>query len=363
MFLFSTTQAPAADRVQTAIKDAATSTGADFQYLLTTAQRESALDPNAHAPNSSASGLFQFLDSTWLQVVKDAGPSYGLSAYANSITKTDSGRYVVDPAMRKAVLDLRTDPTANATMAGAFTQMNSQYLTSALGRAPSTGELYIAHFMGAAGAAKLITMATNDAGANAAQAFPHQAGANRSIFYAKDGSPRSAAQVYDNLVSRFDTNAEQAPATMQLAATGPATDSAGVTKISQNPAAWLAVPAHNAYAIEANRPFNSLFRTDATGPISNYVSATWSNLGAVPPAASARSPAVQNAATVMPPVADTTTSTTNTTMSTAVPLPVARPSNIDASAAADRNAAGGVDGFLFQLFAASQAAPLREDKH
>ena len=358
MFLFTATQAPAADTVQTAIKNAAASTGADFQYLLTTAQRESALDPKAHAPNSSASGLFQFLDTTWLQMVKEAGPSYGLAAYADSITRTESGRYVADPAMRQAILDLRTDPAANATMAGAFTQQNSQYLTEALGRQPSAGELYVAHFMGAAGAAKLITMASNDADANAAQAFPRQAGSNRSIFYAKDGTPRSVAQVYANLVGRFDAGTTTAKAT-QVAASGPARDLAGVIKVSQNPAAWLAVPAHNAYAIEANTPFHSLFRTDASAPISNYVSATWSNLGAVPPTPPATAPAVQKDVAAAPVTARAVTQPATP----AVPLPVARPRVAAEVAPAGQGTAGGMDGLLFQIFAASQAAPLREDKH
>jgi hypothetical protein len=361
MFLFTATQAPAADRVQTAIKNAAATTGADFQYLLTTAQRESALDPNAHAPNSSASGLFQFLDSTWLQTVKEAGPSYGLSSYADSITKTASGSYVADPSMRQTILDLRTDPAANATMAGAFTQMNSQYLANALGREPSAGELYVAHFMGAAGAAKLITLASNDANANAAQAFPHQAGANRSIFYAKDGAPRTAAQVYANLVGSFDASTTQTTATPQLAASGTATDSAGIIKVSQNPAAWLAVPEHNAYAIETNRPFNSLFRTDASAPISNYVAATWSNLGAVPPSVSANRPVAQKDAAVTVAPAAVRSLTQQATRS--VPLPIVQPSPVKDTAAANQGVAGGIDGFFVQIFAASQAAPLREDKH
>ena len=168
MYLFSATQTSTGDRVQTAIRNAASTTGADFQYLLTTAQRESSLNPTAHAPNSSASGLFQFLDSTWMQMVKEAGPSYGLSAYADAITKTDNGRYVADPSMRQTILDLRNDPATNATMAGAFTEMNSQYLATSLGRQPTSGELYIAHLMGASGAAKLIGMASDDPSASAA---------------------------------------------------------------------------------------------------------------------------------------------------------------------------------------------------
>ncbi|MGL4729664.1 MAG: transglycosylase SLT domain-containing protein, partial [Bosea sp. (in: a-proteobacteria)] len=53
--------------VTMAIRDGAAKTGTDFGYLVRTAQRESALDPNAKARTSSATGLFQFIDQTWLQ--------------------------------------------------------------------------------------------------------------------------------------------------------------------------------------------------------------------------------------------------------------------------------------------------------
>ena len=61
--------------------------------------------------------------------------------------------------MRSEILKLRNDPTANAVMAGAFTQANAALLSEQLGRAPSEGELYIAHFLGAGGAAHLISAA------------------------------------------------------------------------------------------------------------------------------------------------------------------------------------------------------------
>src|SRR6476646_11882530 len=55
-----------ATRVTGAIRDAARVTGAGFEYLLNTALRESNLNPSAKAKSSSATGLFQFIDQTWL---------------------------------------------------------------------------------------------------------------------------------------------------------------------------------------------------------------------------------------------------------------------------------------------------------
>ncbi len=56
----------AASPIDGAIRDAARTTGASFEYLLTTAQIESNLNPAAQAATSSASGLYQFIDQTWL---------------------------------------------------------------------------------------------------------------------------------------------------------------------------------------------------------------------------------------------------------------------------------------------------------
>ena len=100
--------------------------------------------------------------------------------------------------MRSEILKLRNDPTANAVMAGAFTQANAALLSKRLGRSPSEGELYIAHFLGAGGAARLISSAASNPSASAASYFPIAAHANSSIFYDRStGAPRSLAEVRD----------------------------------------------------------------------------------------------------------------------------------------------------------------------
>src|SRR5919206_1206699 len=80
-----------ASRITGAIRDAAKATGASFDYLLKTALRESNLDPDAKAPTSSATGLFQFIDQTWLGTLKRDGAALGYGKYANAITQTSSG--------------------------------------------------------------------------------------------------------------------------------------------------------------------------------------------------------------------------------------------------------------------------------
>src|ERR1700712_793458 len=85
---------PSRTRVAGAIKQAASTTGTSFEYLLATAKMESNFDPAAAAaPTSSARGLFQFIDQTWLGTVKEAGAQFGYGAHADAITKSSSGTY------------------------------------------------------------------------------------------------------------------------------------------------------------------------------------------------------------------------------------------------------------------------------
>src|SRR6201987_4120749 len=117
---------PARARVTGAIKQAANATGTSFEYLLATAKMESDSNPSAGASTSSARGLYQFIEQTWLATVKEAGGQVGYSQYADAITKTASGDYaVVDPTTRRDIMKLRDDPTASSAMAGVLTQANS----------------------------------------------------------------------------------------------------------------------------------------------------------------------------------------------------------------------------------------------
>ncbi|WP_316175607.1 lytic transglycosylase domain-containing protein [Bradyrhizobium sp. SZCCHNRI1073] len=191
-------------KVAGAIKQAADSVGTSFEYLLSTAKMESDFNPTAGASTSSARGLYQFIDQTWLGTVKEAGADLGYGQYADAITRTPAGDYTVsDPAMRQAIMKLRDDPQASSAMAAALTQSNSFQLTGKIGRRPTDAELYMAHFMGVGGAAKLITSTQETPNASAARMFPSAAAANRPIFYDRDGQARSVSQVYAVLNTRY----------------------------------------------------------------------------------------------------------------------------------------------------------------
>ena len=263
-----------------AIRTAARATGTNFQYLLATAQVESGLDPNAAVASSSAKGLFQFIDQTWLTTLKEAGPALGYGRYADAIAKSPSGRYEVpDPEMRRKIFSLRDDPAANAAMAGAFTQQNAALLTDRIGRPPTEGELYVAHFLGASGAARLINRAGSNPNETAAAVFPNAARANKSIFYDHQGQARSVAGVYRLLVGRYDVaratpsglathavagNAAVGPPLVLAAAAMPAAASMRGTASAPAPPA------------DARPLFSSLYSSEGqSGPVSQFVKDLW----------------------------------------------------------------------------------------
>jgi len=277
-----------ATQIANAIGQAARSTGASFEYLLTTAQIESKLDPAAQAPTSSAKGLFQFIEQTWLGTLKQAGRALGLGDYADAIVPTVDGRYAVpDPAAREAIMRLRSDPTASAMMAGAFARENAAQVGAAIGRAPSESELYMAHFLGSDGAARLISAAGNSPGTNAVTMFPQAAAANRSVFFDRFGQARSASAVYAELTSRYE-RARVVAVTPELRGTvAPASAEAG-------PAKWPAVTPDaatvpdtaavtQAFADardEQPRPaarhfFETMFSDRGSGAVANTVNRLW----------------------------------------------------------------------------------------
>ncbi len=88
------------------------------------AQAESGGNPNAKNPNSTASGPLQFTNKTWADMVARYGKQTGIT------------------------LAQKNDPQAQATMGQLLAADNARIMTSKLGRPPTDGELYAAHFFG-----------------------------------------------------------------------------------------------------------------------------------------------------------------------------------------------------------------------
>ncbi|MGH1350196.1 MAG: transglycosylase SLT domain-containing protein [Methyloligellaceae bacterium] len=189
--------------IEKALVKASKATGTDFDYLLQTAMRESSFNTDAKAQRSTATGLFQFIESTWLQTLKEEGGKLGLQKFASQISKNSFGNYVVsNPDTKARILDLRKDPEVSAMVAGAYAQRNEDYIETKIGRKPSTGEVYIAHFLGARDAAKLIQLSQMQPNAKADKYFSAAAAKNRNIFF--DGSKaKTVGEVYNTLVQGY----------------------------------------------------------------------------------------------------------------------------------------------------------------
>ena len=219
--------------VLTALRAASRKTGLDFDYLLNTAMRESGLNVQAKSKASSAAGLFQFVEQTWLGLVKQYGSHYGLGAYASAIQESGDGRYSVASADTKsAILSLRQNPEVAALMAGESAKQTKQSLECALGRQVCDGELYAAHFLGPNAARRLIQLNDSDPNSRADAAFPQAAKANKSAFYNTDGTPKTVREVYAWAVGQQDVQSGQgtSPATPAPAAATPATPTVASTQ-------------------------------------------------------------------------------------------------------------------------------------
>src|SRR5258708_17844510 len=72
------------------IRQASQSTHTDFGYLMAQAAQESGFQSNAKASTSSATGLFQFIDSTWLDMVRQHGAKHRIGQLPEPITTAPS---------------------------------------------------------------------------------------------------------------------------------------------------------------------------------------------------------------------------------------------------------------------------------
>lgn len=192
--------------VLSGIQQASASTGVDFSFLMAQAAKESGFNPDAKAKTSSASGLYQFVEQTWLSVVRKHGAEYGLGDMASKIKIADDGKLVVaDRALRKEILDLRRDPEIAAAMAAEHAADNEARLDAKLDREVKPVDLYLAHFLGLQGAVNFLRAMEKNPDQSAADISPRAAAANKSIFYTADGTPRSLQQIYDRFAERIDT--------------------------------------------------------------------------------------------------------------------------------------------------------------
>jgi hypothetical protein len=196
--------APNIERVSRAIGAASDRTGVDFDYLMNQARVESGFRADAIASTSSASGLFQFTQQTWLATVKQHGAEHNYGWAAEAIAVDKHGQYSVpDAQLRGQILELRNQPEAASAMAAEFAADNGDALAPALGREPESVDLYLAHFLGSGGATKFLKAWATDPSQPAAELFPKAASANKAIFYGRVGAPRTLGEIRERFKGKM----------------------------------------------------------------------------------------------------------------------------------------------------------------
>ena len=161
-----------------AIQTASRIVGVDTTYMLLKAKQESGFNSNAHAKTSSAGGLYQFLDSTWVATTHKH----------KDLLEKQMG-IDVDHLSRGQLLALKNNAMASALMGAAFAKDNKDYLERHVnipgGFHANSSALYMAHFLGPAGAEKFFEGLARNPSASAASLFPQAAAANASVFGGK----------------------------------------------------------------------------------------------------------------------------------------------------------------------------------
>lgn len=193
--------ARASGDIRTAIQQASAATGVPFNYLVMQAEQESGFRADARASTSSAAGLYQFTESTWLRMVREYGDRHGIGDLARVLSESGSRP---DAQTKAQVLALRDDPKLSAAMAAEYARGNHAHLAQALGREIGATDLYLAHFLGAGGATRFLAALRTEPGRAAAELLPEAAQANRGVFYAADGRARSIDEIYDRFAAKFD---------------------------------------------------------------------------------------------------------------------------------------------------------------
>jgi len=197
--------------VETVVR-AARNTDTDPALLMSIADKESAFAPTVKASTSSATGLFQFIDSTWLRVVRDFGSRHGLGKEAAAIDSSDGPPSIADPAARRRILGLRNDPYLSAILAAEMLKHDAARIATQIGRELSDGETYLAHFLGPSDAEKFIAKLVSEPRYAAPKLLPKPARANRSIFFVaakRKASGLTVADVHKKFETMMDLRAKR----------------------------------------------------------------------------------------------------------------------------------------------------------
>lgn len=192
-----------------AIRLAALRTGADFGYLMELSSAESNFDHTIGASTSSATGLFQFTEDTWLQTVNRYGAGFAMDELAEHIDNTyDMNGLLVgrtpNPFIRQSAFALREQPHLSSLMSAEFQLRNKFRVECEIKRPLNRTEMYFGHFLGADGAISFLQSRARVPNTVAARAFQQQADANRAVFYNRDRRGRLSGRSFNEVYAFFD---------------------------------------------------------------------------------------------------------------------------------------------------------------
>lgn len=184
----------------------------DPVYMLALADKESRFSAEAKAGTSSAEGLFQFVNQTWLEMMRSHGAKYGYEAAARAIEPARGELTIANDVMREFVLGLRRDAYLSALMAAEMLKRDRAKVERRLGRDLSRSEFYLIHFLGAASAGKLMAIVNGQPKQSAPKTFPQAAKANKALFFARDGRKTrhlTVREVYSRLDRMIDSRLDR----------------------------------------------------------------------------------------------------------------------------------------------------------
>lgn len=209
--------------VETVIKAAQTAE-ADPILLMAIADKESSFLSEVQARTSSATGLFQFIEKTWLRVVRDFGAKHGLAKEAEAIQRIEDELVVADAAERVRILELRRDPHLSTVLAAEMLARDRARIARRIGRDLTQGETYLAHFLGPDDAERFLEKVVGEPTAVAAKLLPKPARANKPIFFARKGRKAqslSVAEVHRKFEAMMDMRLERYRNVQQTVAARP----------------------------------------------------------------------------------------------------------------------------------------------
>jgi hypothetical protein len=182
-----------------AARSSAALAGSNFSSVLSQVSQESTFKADAKNRTSSAVGPAQFLENTWLDMMRRHGAAYGLGELAGQIQVKGGKAVVANAKVRAQILELRKDPHLSAGMAARYLEEVGAKLEKSLGRPVSVEEKRMAYLFGPYGASKLLKTAATNPNAAAVDILPNAARANPRLFNDAKGASLPAGRMVANL--------------------------------------------------------------------------------------------------------------------------------------------------------------------